>query len=206
MPATLPLAPDLHLTGHRAAWIPSRGALGWLPPGETADAVAVRALAAADAVGARWLVVAGDVRHSTRDADEGEHEEVRVFLRAVAHRLRVTLVPGNHDRDAAIYGDTGVEVAGGDVAIGESRVMHAPPRAVPTEWTVCGHLHPVVDVRDATGVAVRYPCALVTEPVVVLPAFSAWAGGSPLHKLRGALHAAEWRAYPMSGGEVFGTA
>ena len=221
MPDTIEVSPGLVLTGHGAAWIPSHATLvvadvhlgyaraarrrgGWLPTGEDADASARRLLAAVHAVGARRVVVAGDLRHSTRDVDDAELDEVRRFLAAVGAELHVTLVPGNHDRGAERLYAGLAELAPDPLALGLFDVAHEPPADEPPQWTICGHLHPSTEVRDATGAGARYPCALVGPRVMVLPAFSAWAGGVHAGRLRRALFAGDWARYPIAGGEVFG--
>lgn len=220
MPAREMIAPGLVFTGDGAAFVEAEGALviadvhlgyaraarrrgGWLPGGERPEAVADRALEAARAVGATRLVVAGDLRHSTRDADDAEHEEVRAFLRATSAALPTTLVAGNHDRGASAYGEVGVGVVTGTLRLGVVDVAHEPPDAAPARWTVCGHLHPATTVRDATGAGVKVPCALVGPRVLVLPAFGQWAGGVTVSRLRAALFAGEWRALPVAGGDVW---
>lgn len=220
MPTRVTIAPGLELTGDGAALVTAAGALviadvhlgyaraarrrgGWLPQAEDATAVAERALRAARAVGATRLVIAGDLRHSTRDADEAEHAEVRAFLRATAAALPTTLVAGNHDREAIAYAGDGVEVVTGDLALGDVDVSHEPPVAEPARWAVCGHLHPATRVRDATGAGTKVPCALVGARVLVLPAFGEWAGGVSVSRLRGSLFASEWKAIPVAGGEVW---
>ena len=222
MPRRVEIAAGLELTGDGAAWVHAAGALviadvplayaraarrrgGWLPAGERADAAAMRALAIARSLGARHVVIAGDLRHSTRDADDAEHAEARVFLRALASAARTTLVPGNHDRGADAYADTGAEVLarGASLDLGDAVVTHEPPADAPARWTVCGHLHPATVVRDETGAGARYPCALVGPRVVVLPAFGEWAGGVTGGRLRRALFGGEWREYPLAGGEVW---
>lgn len=50
--------------------------------------------------------------------------------------------------------------------------------------------------------AARYPCALVGENVIVLPAFSEWAGGTSAGRLLESLPPGEWRALPVSGGQI----
>ena len=221
MPATLEVAPGLVLTGHGAAWLPDHDTLvvadvhlgyaraarrrgGWLPAGEDAAASARRLVAAARAVDAGHVVVAGDLRHSTRDVDDAELAEVRRFLATVAAELRVTVLPGNHDRDAERHYAGLAVLATEPLAVGPFDVSHEPPSAEPARWTICGHLHPSTDVRDATGAGARYPCALVGPRVVVLPAFSEWAGGVRAGRLRRALFAGAWGRYPVAGGEVFG--
>ena len=220
MPSVVTIAPGLALTGRGAALVEGAGALviadvhlgyaraarrrgGWLPQAEGAPDAAARALEAARAVGATRLVIAGDLRHSTRDADAAEHAEVGAFLRATSAALPTTLVAGNHDRGAARYADAGIDVVTGVLALGDVDVSHEPPAAAPTRWTVCGHLHPATTVRDATGAGMKVPCALVGPRVLVLPAFGEWAGGVAASRLRRSLFVGAWTVVPVAAGEVW---
>ncbi len=196
------VAPGLRVAAGGAAWLPDHGAIvvadvhlgyaraarrrgGWLPPVESAGTVADRVLAIAGRLDAPRLVIAGDLRHSTRDVDAAELAEVDAFLALLGARLdRVDLVAGNHDRGAAMLPA---------ISLGEVDVVHAPPRDAPARWTVCGHLHPSTTVRDETGAGARFPCALVGPHVLVLPAFTEWAGGSRAGRLMESLPAGAWR-------------
>ena len=211
MSATLPLAPGLALTADGAAWLPDEGTLvvadvhfgyaraarrrgGWMPDVETPPVLATRLLAAATRVGATRLVIAGDLRHSTRDVDDAERAEVAELLALVRERVRVDVVAGNHDR-----GDASPR----SLTLGTIDVVHEPPAAPPDRWTVCGHLHPVAELRDETGAALRVPCALVGPRTVILPAFSDWAGGVRAGRLIRSLGWGEWRRVLMGGGRVW---
>jgi len=212
MPRDIAISSEISLTGEGAAWLPRHATViiadvhlgyataakrrgGYLPGVESAAASADRALAVARRVGATRLVVAGDLRHSTRDVDAAELEEVRLFRAGLSTLAHVELVAGNHDRGMA-----GMTTS---TRVGDVEVCHAPPADVPANWVICGHLHPTVTVRDETGAGARYPCALVGPRIVVLPAFSAWAGGVPVRRLLPSLPAGEWQSYPIAGGEIF---
>lgn len=221
MPRLLDVAPGLTLTGDGALLLRDHGALvvadvhvgyaraarrrgGWLPDVEPAEAAADRVCAAIAGAGATRVVVAGDLRHSTRDVDDAEMAEVRRFLARVAAAAPVHVVLGNHDRGGAdAYAMAGVTVSRDALHLGVATVTHEPPPAPPDRWTVCGHLHPAVTLRDETGAGVRVPCAMVAARVVVLPAFGAWAGGVAGPRLRRALFDADWRAYAVAEGEVW---
>jgi metallophosphoesterase superfamily enzyme len=111
------VAPGLRLTGDGAAWIvveeavviadlhvgyarsaPRRG--GYLPNAEPPAVLATRVLAVAAKPGARRLVIAGDLQHSSRDVDDAERAEVEEFLDRLSPIDRVDLVAGHHDRGA----------------------------------------------------------------------------------------------------------
>lgn len=204
------VAPDLRITGSGGAWIVSAATLvladlhigyaraarrrgGWLPAIESSDRLATRVLAAMEAVKASRLVIAGDLRHSTRDVDALELAEVDAVLDALRERHDVLVVAGNHDR--------GSDYAR-SVVIGAFDVTHEPPDVLPARWTICGHVHPTTTIRDATGAAVRYPCALVGNRTVVLPAFSEWAGGVRGRRLFERLPGAEWQRYVIASNRV----
>ena len=143
-------------------------------------------------------MIAGDLRHSTRDVDAAEREELGALAGVVRGSLALDVVLGNHDRGDAIVDDA----ARGVLALPEVDVVHQPPGSRPARWTVCGHLHPRVTLHDETGASARYPCALVGERTIVLPAFSDWAGGAEARRLLPALAPGPWRVLPMVGGMV----
>ena len=61
---------------------------------------------------------------------------------------------------------------------------------------------PRVTLRDEAGASARYPCVLLGERVVVLPAFSSWAGGTAAARLLDALPGGAWRALPINEGAI----
>jgi uncharacterized protein len=208
-----PVTPSLHLTADGAAWLPDASALvvadihvgyaraarrrgGWLPTdAESPARLAARLLAACARVGATRLVIAGDLRHSTRDVDDAERAEVAELLGALRGTLAaVDVVAGNHDRG---------EAWATSLLVGDVEVLHAPPAAPPERWTICGHLHPRTTLRDETGASLRVPCALVGERTVVLPAFTEWAGGLAAGRARREIGWGEWREVICAGGRAW---
>ena len=209
----LAIVDGLVLTADGGAWLPAESTLvvadihvgyaraarrrgGWLPTdAESPARLAARLLAACTRVGATRLVIAGDLRHSTRDVDDAERAEVAGLLESLGRSLaRIDVVAGNHDR-----GDAWATA----LSLGDVDVLHEPPREAPARWTVCGHLHPRTTLRDETGASLRVPCALVGERVVVLPAFSEWAGGLAAGRARRAIGWGEWKEVVCAGGKVW---
>jgi hypothetical protein len=207
------LDPTLVVTADGAAWLPLAATLvvadlhvgyaraarrrgGWLPgDAESPARLAVRVLAACARVGARRLVIAGDLRHSTRDVDAAEHAEVNELLATLRGALaQVDVVAGNHDRGAAWPAA---------LALGDVDVVHEPPAAAPHRWTVCGHLHPRTTLRDETGASLRVPCALLGERTLVLPAFTDWAGGLQAGRARRVIGWGEWKEIVCAGGRAW---
>ena len=209
------IAPGLRLTGDGAAWLPDARTIvvadvhvgyelaaqrrgGYLPPVERGAVVGGRLRDLALEFEATRIVIAGDLRHSTRDVDRFEQDELARFEEALGADIVLDVVRGNHDRGGTIVGCETV----GALRIGQVDVVHVPPAVTPDRWTVCGHLHPRTTLRDETGASARFPCALVGDRVVVLPAFSRWAGGSAATRLLDVLPAGPWRAIPISEGRI----
>jgi putative SbcD/Mre11-related phosphoesterase len=203
------------VTGSGAAWLPAHGTVvvadvhvgyelaaqrrgGWLPPLASGAELGARLVALAAALGATRLVIAGDLRHSTRDVDAFERAELAALVTAVQAHVRLDLVLGNHDRGGALVDVPAATL----VQVGDVSIVHQPPAVTPAGWTIAGHLHPRITLRDETGAASRFPCALVGERTVVIPAFSEWAGGTEARRLLPALAPGRWRALPLTGGEI----
>ncbi|MEO7454957.1 MAG: metallophosphoesterase, partial [Gemmatimonadaceae bacterium] len=170
---------------------------GYLPGTTSGEAAGTRIVALAADYEADHVVVAGDLRHSTRDVDDAERAEVSQFARAIERECTLTIVRGNHDAGDAIAG-----LGETTVRIGDVDITHVPPAALPERPVICGHLHPRITVRDETGTGVRYPCVLEGARTVVLPAFSEWAGGVEAARLVRTLPHAEWRALPVHDGLI----
>ena len=201
----------LRITAHGAAWLPEHGTAviadvhlgyaraarrrgGYLPNVEDAEALSARVLAMTNALGTRRLVIAGDLRHSTRDVDDGERAEVSAFLDRLSSLEQVELVAGNHDR-----GSKNMSPA---VQIGDIDIRHVPPGTAPERWTICGHIHPSAVLHDETGASARFPCAMAGSRILVLPAFTTWAGGTRVARLMKQLPPGEWRRFVIGGGGV----
>lgn len=166
------LIADLHLgkgDSLRAAGIP-------VPTGGSAYDLA-RLDALIGRLGAEQLWILGDLLHGARTGGSWR-EHWRAFRRR-HEGLDIRLVAGNHD---GAVPDAGLDIAchDGAIACGPFRLTHRPAPPEPAQrkqeppW-ICGHLHPVVRLPGLPG---RFPAFVVTPGQIVLPAFSAFTGGS----------------------------
>lgn len=123
--------------------------------------------------GAASLWVLGDLLHGPRVDTRWREEWAR--FRARHAGLDMRLVEGNHDRAAARAG-LGIPHGREPLDDGPLRFAHAPGEGRDTgpHFTVCGHVHPVVNVPGFRG---RFPAFALTERQLVLPAFSLFTGG-----------------------------
>jgi hypothetical protein len=46
---------------------------------------------------------------------------------------------------------------------------------------IMGHEHPAITIGDGVTTSQKCPCFLVSESVIILPAFSSWAAGTNIH-------------------------
>ena len=168
---------DLHLG--KAAAFRARG----LPvPSGTSRETVDRLAALVRAHHAAQVVLLGDLLHSTHACRPGVLDPLRHWR--VAHpALRCVLVRGNHDRHA---GDPPPELAFEvvdepwpvDGAPGLAASHH--PREASGVAVLAGHWHPMLTLAGPARDQLRLPCFCRIGQLLVLPAFGAFTGGSPV--------------------------
>ncbi len=102
----------------------------------------------------------------------------------LSRRSRLVLVRGNHDiqlerlldqTSAKVELMNQFEASGHLLVHGDSEAERPCERRI-----IMGHEHPAIRLNDGVATSLKCPCFLVSESVVVLPAFSPWAAGSPV--------------------------
>jgi len=120
-----------------------------------------------DYYGATSVVILGDVKHELPVPRESA-EEVRMFLKAVAKKAPLILIPGNHDSllHEIANGIEGVEIAPTrGILIKKFLLFHGHVKPTKedlekADTVVMGHTHPAVVIRDELGYAVKEPAIL----------------------------------------------
>lgn len=161
-----------------------------LPAGGTAQDLA-RLSALIERHRPEQVIVLGDLIHGPLPADAHWRMQWREFLDRHAG-LRFAAVLGNHDRALRGAGDfEGLSLLPEGSACGPLRLHHEPPEAAPAERSstarspvLCGHLHPVLRLRQP-GLPPRLPAFWLRDECLMLPAFSAFTGGFALQPKRG---------------------
>ena len=146
---------------------------GALPLWSTTEIVALLGLAATR-VGAREIVLLGDIVHGAR-MSEGANRTVRSGLALLRERFEVTLVAGNHEgrtRAFAVLGDTvrACERDGWLLAHGDGPVTLG-------RRAVIGHLHPSLHLGGSSACV---PAFVAADALVVLPALTPYSPGLDL--------------------------
>ena len=132
---------------------------------------------AAMRAGAKVIVVVGDLTHHADGIGEAEMERFARFRERIM--LPIRLVEGNHDRGArSLPPEWMVDRVGARFALGGVRFEHEPPVASAANWTISGHLHPMLSVARGAR-SVEAPAFVIdrSRKCVVLPAFSKFTRG-----------------------------
>jgi DNA ligase-associated metallophosphoesterase len=163
-----------------------------VPRGTTADALA-RLEALLRLVEVRRVLFLGDFLHARRGRSEST-------LGAVGHwreahpDIAVTIVRGNHDREA---GDVpGIGIEGVDALVEGPFVFTHVPAVDDAGYVIAGHLHPGADLVGAGRQHVRLPCFWFGSRTAVLPAFGDFTGLWPVSPDRGD------RVFVIADGEI----
>jgi metallophosphoesterase superfamily enzyme len=127
------------------------------------------------------LVILGDLVHAPKP-DSGEREAIEATVRRAADRVRLTLVPGNHDRGfLRDFPDLPLTVTEQWQGPGLLALHgHREAAAARGIHLVTGHLHPACTILDDAGAAHKIPAFVAARRATILPAFSPFAAGTTL--------------------------
>lgn len=154
---------------------------------------------------ARRVVLLGDVKHSIGKTSPLERHDIPHFLRSIADRARVEIIPGNHDAgiEYLIPRDTrfGIKIRSSKgCRISSVGFVHGHtwPSAelLACSYVILGHNHPIVRLADSLGYVSSKPVWIRTrfvesifrekypelngyrDPrVIIMPAFNELVGG-----------------------------
>jgi uncharacterized protein len=132
------------------------------------------------------IVVLGDIVHRAMNLGVLE-EEMRELFNALSPTSRLTFLAGNHDRDLQKVLKQWllpIELAASR-EVGTNVLVHGDAAMNADRCVVMGHEHPAISIGDGVTTSQKCPCFLISETVIVLPAFSRWAAGTNI------------RAYPF---------
>ena len=136
------------------------------------------------------LAILGDIVHRAVPVRTLE-EELRRLCDELGGRVEVRLLAGNHDATlAALLRRCGISATlHSSLEAGPHLLLHGDgkdagaaqtqlQRAQETEGRIfMGHEHPAIRVGDGIT-SIKRPCFLISAEVIILPAFSNWAGGA----------------------------
>lgn len=202
---------ELELLPLRAVWWPALNALviadvhlgkddvfrraGVAIPGTVLDAELAALDRLLEARPARQLIVLGDWVHAPPAPDAAWPRRVGEW-RHRHRRIRIALVPGNHDRRLSPWLlKWGIEEQAEPFVINGLNLSHEVDHEHP-EAGLSGHLHPVARLRAGPDRA-RLPVFARCGEHLILPAFGRFTGGYE------GLDPREWAFHPIAGDRVF---
>jgi putative SbcD/Mre11-related phosphoesterase len=203
--AQFQVSADLFLDSRRAMWLPNDRVLavadlhlgyawahrlsGQLMPITPANDTLARLSELQRDYEPTEIVVLGDIVHRAVALDVLE-DEMRELVDGLSPGSVLTFLAGNHDRQLQGVLDRWqlpVQLSAARL-IGRNHLTHGDNPAAanePGKRLVIGHEHPAITIGDGVTTSQKCPCFLVSETMVVLPAFSRWAAGTNI------------RAYPF---------
>jgi uncharacterized protein len=200
------LAPGLWLDARRALWLAEARLLaiadlhlgyawahrhgGQLMPVSAADDTPERLRALVADYDPATVVLAGDIVHRAVPV-EPLKGALKNLVQCLPAGVNLTVIAGNHDRDIERLAGMGGGLAPRSHLVTNGCVfVHGDAGSIETArsaidrareqsgWIVMGHEHPSVMLGDGVATWQKYPCFLVCEGLIVLPAFSQWAAGN----------------------------
>ncbi len=106
--------------------------------------------------GAKRLILLGDIKHETKGISLQEYDEVTGFLEKLLKKVKIDVVPGNHDGDirkivpkkATIHEAKGFSMGNIYVCHG-----HAKPKEdiLGCDYVIMSHNHPAIEFIDKLG-------------------------------------------------------
>ena len=198
---------EIVLDARRAIWLPQSSVLavadlhlgyawaqryaGCLLPVSGPDEALPRLQVLQEEYCPRQLVFIGDIVHRAVPVAALEQEFTNL-VKKLGTRSEVIFVRGNHDKDLerllrrcrlpvewVLEHRAGPHVLlhGDSKSKQDAEEQLAAVRKNPGRIFI-GHEHPATSIGDGVTTALKCPCFLVSEEVIVLPAFSSWAAGS----------------------------
>ena len=128
----------------------------------------------------RQFVFLGDIVHQAVPVS-GIIEDFHHLFSTLANECETNFILGNHDKKLrSLVKDKGFRFLT-SVRIGNFLLMHGNEAAAQSKdsMIIMGHERPAISLGDGI-MGAKFPCFMISESVLVLPAFSLWAAGTDL--------------------------
>ena len=132
----------------------------------------------------RRVLMVGDFLHA------GQNSDIQRFLlwKAAVPPVDWVLVKGNHDRvPASLWLELGMTETHTSIQLEGIRFQHEPSR-VPSMPEIVGHLHPGLHLPLPGARNSRFPCFLLRNNQLILPAFSQFTGLDTSRPTKGSVY------------------
>lgn len=154
------------------------------------------------------LFFLGDIKHNIPITSWEEWEYLPDFFSDLSNKVKIEIVPGNHDgdikglipRDVILHGAEGATAGDGKVGFLHGHAW-PDPKLLRAEAIVLGHNHPVIEFKDDLGARITEPAWVRTSlkqenlpkrlqkemkgegpEITIAPAFSTLIGGGAINR------------------------
>jgi len=118
---------------------------------------------------AQKLIIAGDLIH----APESRYPELEKWISICPAEL--LLVIGNHDKRS--LPEKFPIPCSSRFSLGEIEIIHDPAHASPDHFSICGHIHPSIRIKEGPRNSLRSACFHLAGNTLTLPSFGSFTGG-----------------------------
>lgn len=135
----------------------------------------------------KTVLINGDLKHEFGKNRRQEFREVYEVIDFIRESADLLVVRGNHDNFLkTITNHAGVPFYEKEFEVDDITFTHGHKNIDRRQFTVIGHEHPSVNIRDEMGGTIKIPCFMCyrEEKVLVLPAFSPLAIGRDILKAK----------------------
>ena len=139
--------------------------------------------------GARRLIILGDFLHAPLDPESRESNHLRQWIKALGDQVEVRVVAGNHDRGSENLRMPGIHWWQVEWIEPPFRFIHDVQRlrskTLDALFTLSGHVHPVIRLRELGKRGLRVPVFWQTAAGLILPSFGVFTGGYAVSPMAG---------------------
>ncbi|MXV38551.1 ligase-associated DNA damage response endonuclease PdeM [Flavobacteriaceae bacterium Ap0902] len=120
----------------------------------------------------KHIIIAGDFFHASGNSEITLFKDWRIQF----PQIEFTLIKGNHDRlKVSDYEHLGLKLEKEILELNGIHITHHPQNQ-PTQFTICGHLHPGIKIKLRGKQFIKLPSFILQKNQLILPAFSEFTG------------------------------
>jgi uncharacterized protein len=138
---------------------------------------------------AKRLIILGDFLHAPLDPESRESNNLQEWIKALANEVEIHVVAGNHDRGSESLRLQGIHWWQIEWVEPPFRFIHDVQRSRSNKlgalFTLSGHVHPVIRLRELGKRGLRVPVFWQTASGLILPSFGVFTGGYAVSPTQG---------------------
>ncbi len=128
------------------------------------------------------IIINGDFKHAFSKNFPQEWSDAKHFIDRYSHRVELVFIRGNHDNYLSAILSTRNIVLRDSIRLGNFYIYHGDKDLGLKGFTILGHEHPSIVLRDSVGGSYKMPVFAYSskENLLLLPALSFFSSGADL--------------------------